>query len=64
LKDNPFGFAPLDIKSFYMGRFNTTWDDTRSSRIHSRLQLENTATHHALEDAKAQAVLFRVVRDG
>ena len=23
LKDNPFGFAPLDIKSFYMGRFNT-----------------------------------------
>lgn len=61
LGDNPFGFAALDIKSLFMGRFGTTWDDTRSSRMHERLGIESVHTHHALEDAQLQARLFREI---
>ena len=30
---NPFGFAPLDIKSYYMGFTGCSWEDTKSSRL-------------------------------
>jgi ribonuclease T len=38
LGENPFGFAALDIKSFYMGATGCAWDETRSSRIAARLK--------------------------
>jgi DNA polymerase III epsilon subunit-like protein len=59
--NNPFGFTALDIKSLYMGRFGGTWSRTRSSQMHQRLGLENTANHNALEDARAQARLFKAI---
>lgn len=58
---NPFGIGALDIKAYAMGRLKTTWDDTRSSRLAARLELVNENTHHALEDARQQAVLFKAV---
>lgn len=62
LKDNPFGFAPLDIKSLYMGATGCLWDGTRSSRMLAVLKPEHRGDHDALNDARAQAELFRLVR--
>ena len=62
LGENPFGFAALDIKSFYMGATGCAWDETRSSRIKSRLKPKLEGTHNALQDARYQAEMFRLVR--
>lgn len=59
---NPFGFAALDIKSLYMGAKKTTWKETRSSAIKQAVGSKTNGTHNALEDAKFQAELFRLVR--
>ena len=59
---NPFGFAALDIKSFYMGALNCGWADTRSSRIARDLKPSRQGDHDALHDAKYQAELFRLMR--
>jgi len=59
---NPFGFAALDIKAFYMGATGATWADTRSSQIAKHLGPERRGDHDALHDAKYQAELFRLVR--
>ena len=59
---NPFGFAALDIKSFYMGALNCGWADTRSSRIARDLKPSSHGDHDALHDAKYQAELFRLMR--
>lgn len=60
---NPFGFTALDIKSLYMGATGSSWRDTRSSQIAERLLPSRKGDHDALNDAKYQAELFRLVRD-
>jgi DNA polymerase III epsilon subunit-like protein len=60
---NPFGFAPLDIKAYYAGATGTEWLESRSSRMSQRLGATKRATHDALDDAVAQAELFRLTRD-
>lgn len=61
---NPFGFSALDIKSLYMGTVGSSWADTRSSRMIATLGIPaNETSHHALEDAIAQAKLFTVIRE-
>jgi hypothetical protein len=55
---NPFGFAPLDIKSYYMGFAGCSWEDTKSSRLPAEFQSSSPASHHAREDATAQAEMF------
>lgn len=62
LDKNPFGFAALDIKSFYMGAVDCTWKDTRSSEMARRLNPAGRGDHDPLHDAKYQAELFRLVR--
>lgn len=59
LGENPFGIGGLDIKSYYMGRANVRWEDTRSSRLPPHLQEQDAREHHALADAVRQARLFR-----
>jgi ribonuclease T len=60
---NPFGFSALDIKSLYMGTTGCDWGDTRSSRMAATLGItHDKMTHHALEDAEAQADLFIAIR--
>jgi ribonuclease T len=39
LGSNPFGFAGLDIKAFYMGKYGTRWGDTKSSKIAAALHV-------------------------
>ncbi|MEE1867007.1 3'-5' exonuclease [Pseudomonas auratipiscis] len=58
LGENPFGFAALDIKAFYMGAFNLEWRQTKSSHMAAKLQPRSSATHNALDDARFQAELF------
>ena len=60
---NPFGFAALDIKAYYMGVTGCTWADTRSSRMAAALQPRAHGDHKALHDALYQAELFRLTRD-
>ncbi len=59
LSHNPFGFAPLDIKAFYAGATGSKWLDARSSVMSKILGATKVATHDALDDAIAQAELFR-----
>jgi ribonuclease T len=61
LGENPFGFAALDIKSLYMGATGCAWDETRSSRIAARLKPRLGGTHNALQDARYQAEMFRLI---
>ena len=59
---NPFGFAALDIKAYYMGATGCHWADTRSSRMAASLNPSRTSGHKALQDAQYQAELFRLIR--
>jgi ribonuclease T len=61
LGGNPFGFGGIDIKSFYMGLSGRTWEDTRSSRIPTKLKGSFPHTHNALDDAIEQAETFRLM---
>jgi ribonuclease T len=60
---NPFGFAALDIKAYYMGATGCSWRETRSSVIDSHLKPRSKSDHNALHDAQYQAELFRLIRD-
>ena len=59
LGEDPFGFAPLDVKAYYMGLVGCKWDDTKSSRIRPEYQSVKAADHNALNDARAQAEMFQ-----
>jgi len=59
LGQNPFGHKALDMKAFYMGMTNTHWDETGFEKITKHYQIEQSLNHNALQDAIAQARLFR-----
>lgn len=61
-RDNPFGFAALDIKAYYMGVTGCAWGETRSSLMSKHLKPSLVPSHDALADAQFQAELFRLVR--
>ncbi|MTW10179.1 3'-5' exonuclease [Pseudoduganella eburnea] len=60
--ENPFGFTALDIKAYYMGVTGSSWTETRSSVMASRLGPAHKANHNAVQDAVYQAELFRLTR--
>jgi ribonuclease T len=62
LGKNPFGFTALDIKALYMGITGCRWQDARSSQMVRDLQPKRRADHDALNDARAQAELFDLIR--
>ena len=47
------------MKAFYMGMTNTHWDETGFEKITKHYQIEQSLNHNALQDAIAQARLFR-----
>lgn len=59
LGDNPFGFAALDIKAYYMGLSGCRWSETTSSQLPAEFQPSKSGTHNALDDAVAQAEMFK-----
>lgn len=56
---NPFGHKALDMKAFFMGMRGIQWEETGFDEITRHYQLDMALPHHALEDAVAQAHLFR-----
>jgi DNA polymerase III epsilon subunit-like protein len=56
---NPFGHKALDMKAFFMGMRGIQWTETGFEEITHHYQLKAALPHHALEDALAQAELFR-----
>lgn len=58
LGHNPFGHAPLDIKSFFAGLTGEPWSRTGLAQVAARFGEAGTLPHHALEDARIQARLF------
>jgi DNA polymerase III epsilon subunit-like protein len=59
---NPFGFSALDIKALFMGVHKCAWRETRSSKMKAVTGAKGQGTHDALEDARFQAELFRLIR--
>jgi DNA polymerase III epsilon subunit-like protein len=62
LGENPFGFAPLDVKAYYMGLIGCDWEETKSSRVRCEFQPAKQGDHNALTDARAQAEMFEKMR--
>jgi ribonuclease T len=55
---NPFGTGALDIKAYYMGMTDCSWDRTRSSQILLEYKPSHPPTHNALGDAVGQGEMF------
>lgn len=59
---NPFGVSALDLKSYYMAKHGVeSWEETRRVHIDAGLGIDPDHNHHALDDAKGQAVLARLL---
>lgn len=59
---NPFGISALDVKSLFMGKFQSSWKETRSSNMKTVMGATGIGNHDALDDARFQAELFRLIR--
>ena len=59
LGQNPFGHKALDMKAFFMGMRGIQWEQTGFDDISRHYQIKESLKHNALEDALAQANLFR-----
>jgi DNA polymerase III epsilon subunit-like protein len=58
LDRNPFGYAALDIKAFYMGFTGSSWAGTSMDALTARYPEIKSLNHHALDDAEDQADIF------
>jgi DNA polymerase III epsilon subunit-like protein len=58
LGHNPFGHNAIDIKAYYMGRRNLTWEQTSLRYVSQRYLGDHRLSHNALHDAMDQADLF------
>jgi DNA polymerase III epsilon subunit-like protein len=61
LSRNPFGHSAIDVKAYYMGMTGTTWARTSMRHVAPEAGEPVVLTHHALEDAQAQARIFAVL---
>jgi DNA polymerase III epsilon subunit-like protein len=64
LGHNPFGYKALDIKAFYMGLSRVSWENTGWESVANICLGNLPLTHHALQDAKDQAKVFRKLFEG
>jgi ribonuclease T len=63
---NPFGISALDIKALYLGRHLDevgAWSETGRRSMLRRYPVSLPHTHHALDDAREQALLCQAIRD-
>lgn len=59
---NPFGHSAIDMKAYYMGMTGATWARTSMRHVAPEAGEPLMLTHHALEDAQAQARIFATLR--
>jgi hypothetical protein len=61
--EDPFGYAPLDIKSFWAGRAGVSLEETGKNDLPSWLTADlGKHSHRADEDAVRQAEIFTRMR--
>jgi ribonuclease T len=61
---NPFGISAVDLKALFLGRHLDTvgsWSETRSSDVRRRYPVDLPHTHGALDDAREQAAICRLI---
>jgi DNA polymerase III epsilon subunit-like protein len=58
---NPFGHSSCDLRSYVMGAFGSTWEESSLKRLPTSIGLTEALTHNALEDALAQAPILERV---
>lgn len=59
---NPFGHSALDMKAYFMGMTGCAWKDSTLKNMAKHVGLKFTKLpHHALEDAKIQGEIFRLL---
>jgi len=58
---NPFGHSALDIKSYYMGLQDVTWQETSHRYVSQRYCGKPELTHHALDDAVDEAEILQAM---
>ena len=58
-RQNPFGHKALDIKAYYMGLQRVSWEETGMQYVSERYLDAQNLSHHALQDALDQAIIFR-----
>jgi DNA polymerase III epsilon subunit-like protein len=59
---NPFGISALDLKAYFLARDDIPdWQSTRRAVVDETLGFDADHNHHALDDAKGQARLARVL---
>jgi ribonuclease T len=63
LGHNPFGHAALDLRSFYMGLTGAGWHEAGVHHVAAHYGIAHPLTHHALHDARDQAILFLKMLD-
>jgi len=64
LGHNPFGHTALDIKALYLGRHLDDvkrWRETGRIRVLETYQVDLPHTHAALDDAREQAAICRLI---
>lgn len=61
LGHNPFGHSALDIKAYYMGLKGVTWQETSHRYVSQRYCGNPELTHHALDDAIADAEILQAM---
>lgn len=59
LGHNPFGYAAIDIKSYYMGMAKVPWGETTMQFLGRRYLNQPALIHHALRDSLDQGEIFR-----
>lgn len=59
---NAFGINALDIKPYFMGKFNTTWGQTSKKHIPAIFIPDEPHTHNALDDAIEQTHIFNRIK--
>jgi ribonuclease T len=55
---NPFGWAALDMRAYFMALTDNDWAKTRLEDMKKRFPTKRNHKHHALEDAIEQGELF------
>lgn len=61
LGENPFGTNGIDAESVWFGRNKMEWNKISKSRIKEFFNITIDHTHHALEDAIEQAIVFQAI---
>lgn len=55
---NPFGHSSCDIRSYAMGAFGSTWEQSSLKQLPTSIGLSEALSHNALADALAQAPIL------